>query len=335
MYLVEGNSVIAGQQCLVQVRLSESIVAGPGDRFILRTLSPPQTVGGGMIVEAIPEKLKRNRPEILEDAQARAKAVLNQKDFVEYCIKTAEAFAVSETELSRRAKIRPARIKEILAKLVSERKVQDVDSKLYIHSKTIVNVEQQLLKIVGEFHNSRPESPGMSVEQLYEASQLRKDVFDGLIRLVISQGKLIETKHRVALPEHRETFSEDERRLLASVESLFRSKPFSPPQCQELIEATSALQEQVEKILKILIEQERLVRVENDLLFHIDAIEKARQVLVDFIEKEGKLESVKFKYLLETTRKFAIPLLDYFDRIGVTRRIGNTRYLKTPNKLGG
>ena len=64
------------------------------------------------------------------------------------------------------------------------------------------------------------------------------------------------------------------------------------------------------------------------LLFHSDAVEQARQILISFINKEGKLESVKFKYLLDTTRKYAIPLLDYFDRIGVTRRVGYTRYLK-------
>ena len=77
--------------------------------------------------------------------------------------------------------------------------------------------------------------------------------------------------------------------------------------------------------------QEHLVRVENDLLFHSEAVEKARGLLISFIKKEGKLESVKFKYLLNTSRKFAIPLLDYFDRIGLTRRAGYTRYLKNPN----
>ena len=86
----------------------------------------------------------------------------------------------------------------------------------------------------------------------------------------------------------------------------------------------------MQKILQILIEQEHLVRVENDLLFHSDAVEKARELLISFIKKEGQLESVKFKYLLDTSRKFAIPLLDYFDRIGLTRRAGYTRYLKNP-----
>ncbi|HEX42846.1 MAG TPA: hypothetical protein ENN81_12420 [Phycisphaerales bacterium] len=70
-----------------------------------------------------------------------------------------------------------------------------------------------------------------------------------------------------------------------------------------------------------------MVRVEK-LFFHAEAIEKARAILIDHIKKEGRLESVKMKYLLNTTRKYAIPLLDHFDRIGVLRRVGNTRYLK-------
>ncbi len=330
IYLLQGNSVAAGQECLVQVKLSKPVVAGPGDRFILRGLSPAQTIGGGMIIEPLPKKLKRNRPETLQDAQDRAKAVLVEKDFAEYCIKTAEDFTTGETELSIRTKILPERLKEILAELVRETKVVDLGSKLYIHSDTADNVQQRLLDIVSDFHRNKPESPGLSIEQFYNASQLKRNVFGGLVRLLISQGKLVERKHRLALPEHSETFSEDEQKLLENVESLFRDRPFNPPKCEEVVEHTAATPEKVQKILRILIEQERLIEVENNLLFHAEAIDRAKEILISFISKEGKLESVKFKYLLDTTRKFAIPLLDYFDRIGVTRRVGYTRYLKTP-----
>ena len=330
IYLLQGNSAAAGQECLVQVKLSEPVAAGPCDRFILRSLSPVQTIGGGMIIEPLPKKQKRNRPEILQDAQDRAKAVLVEKDFAEYCIKTAELFATGETELSIRTKILPEHLKGILAELVRETKVVDLGSKLYIHSDTADSVQQRLLDIVGDFHRSKPESPGLSIEQFYGASQVEKNVFDGLVSLLTSQGKLAERKHRLALPEHTETFSEDEQKLLENVESLFRDRPFNPPGCEEVIEHTAATPEKVQKILRILIEQERLVEVENSLLFHAEAIERAKEILISFISKEGKLESVKFKYLLDATRKFAIPLLDYFDRIDVTRRVGYTRYLKTP-----
>jgi len=328
VFLLQVGNASAGDECLVQVRLNEPVVAAPGDRFILRTLSPVQTIGGGMIVESLPKKLKRNHPQAIQDAQDRARAVLVEKDFSEYCIKTAEAFAVTETELSTRTKILSEPLKAILAELIQQTKVIDLGSKLYIHTDTADNVQQRLLNIVNDFHSSKPESPGLTIEQFYEASQLKKDVFDGILRLLISQGKLIERKHRLALPEHRETFSEDEQKLLQIIESLFRNRPFNPPKSEEIIEHTAAAPEKVQGILQILIEQERLIRVEYDLFFHREAVEQARQILISFINKEGQMESVKFKYLLDTTRKFAIPLLDYFDRIGVTRRVGYTRYLK-------
>jgi len=328
IYLLEGNSVTGGEDCLIQVGLSEPVVAGPADRFIVRTLSPVQTVGGGIIIEAIPNKLRRNLPDTLRDAKERAKAVPVEKDFVEYGIKTAQGFAAGETELSLRTKLLPGPLKEILAELVREGKVIEISPRLFIHNNSVDYIEKRLIDIVGEFHHSRPESPGIAIEQFYEASKLRKDVFDGLIKLLVSHDKLVERKHRLAIPSHRETFSEDEQKLLENVESLFSGRRFNPPQRQDVIEHARASVEQVEKILRILIEQGHLVQVEKDLFFHSDAIEQARQTLIAFIKKEGKLESVKFKYLLDTSRKFAIPLLDYFDRIGVTRRVGNTRYLK-------
>ena len=330
MFLLEGNSVAAGQECLIQVKLKEPIVAGPRDRFIIRTLSPVQTIGGGIIIEALPEKLRRNIPEVLADAKQRAEAVTSDKDFVKCSIKTAQDFVATEAELSLRTKLLPEPLKKVLTELINEKKVIEIGANLYIHSDSIDYIQKRLLDIVNGFHRNNPESPGISIEQFYQVSGFRKDVFDGVVKLLISQDKLVENKQRLALPAHREMFSEEERRLLEKVESLFSARPFNPPQSQEIVEHTAATAELIDKILRILIEQGRLVRVEQDLFFHSDAIEKARQILTSFINKEGKLESVKFKYLLNTSRKFAIPLLDYFDRIGVTRPVGHTRYLKNP-----
>ena len=331
VFLLEGSNVAASRECIVQVRMNrpQRIVAAPRDRFILRSLSPVHTIGGGMIIEALAKKLKRKDEGVLQDAQNRAKAVVSERDFVEYCIKTAEDFAAGESGLWVRTKILPGPLKEILAGLIDNGEVLNLSPKLFIHRDTCRDVQQKLLDIVGDFHRSKPESPGLSSEQLLEASRLKKDVFDGLVKMLVSQGKLVERKHCLALPEHQETFSDDEQKMLRSLESLFKIRPFNPPSLDEVARDIEGKQENIQKALKILIEQELLVRVDRDLLFHREAVERARQLLTEYIRKEGGLESVKFKYLLDTTRKFAIPLLDYFDRIGLTRRSGYTRYLKT------
>ena len=68
------------------------------------------------------------------------------------------------------------------------------------------------------------------------------------------------------------------------------------------------------------------------MCFHREAVARAHTLLVEHLRREGRLESVQFKYLLDTTRKYALPLLDYFDRLGVTRRQGNTRHLGPAGK---
>jgi selenocysteine-specific elongation factor len=331
VFLLEGSGITAGQESLVQVRLNrpQQIVAAPRDRFILRSLSPVQTIGGGMIIEALEKKQKRNDERVLQELKDRAQAVLYERDFIEYCIKTADDFATGKEEVSVRAKILPIPLREILAGLVVEGKVFNLSPKLFIHRDTCRDVQQRLLDIVGNHHRTRPESTGISSEQLLEASRLKKDVLYGLVNMLISQGKLVERKHRLALPEHQETFSDDEQKMLHSIESLFKTRLFNPPKYEEVVENTKAEPDRIQKLIKILIEQEQLIRVDKDLLFHREAVEKARERLIKYITEQGGLESVKFKYLLDTTRKFAIPLLDYFDRIGVTRRVGYTRHLKT------
>ncbi|MBN2181714.1 MAG: selenocysteine-specific translation elongation factor [Sedimentisphaerales bacterium] len=330
-FLLKGNNISAREESIVQIRLNEPVVAGPGDRFILRSLSPVNTIGGGMIIEEIPHKLKRNNPDVLQDAQNLAKAILTGTSFVEYAIKTAPAFAAGRNELAAKTKMLPKVLNEFLEELTGGNKITDLGSGLFIHRDTLGRIRQKLLDIVADFHRKKPESPGLTVEQLYEESGFKKDVSDGLLKMLLAGKKLIEKKNRIALPEHRESFSDDEQKLIHTIESLFIDRLFNPPSLQEMGEVSRTSQANVQKIIKILIEQQRLVRVDKDLFFHSDAVERAREILVTYIQQQGGLESVKFKYLLDTSRKFAIPLLDYFDRIGLTRRSGYTRYLRNPS----
>jgi len=132
----------------------------------------------------------------------------------------------------------------------------------------------------------------------------------------------------VALAGHRVMISDEDAELFEKVEAAFRDAPFAPPGVEEVIARTGFEAERVKKAVGSLLERGLLVRVGEGLFFHREGVEDAARLLVAHIESHGKLESVKFKYLLETTRKYAIPLLDYFDSVKVTVRIGNTRYLK-------
>ena len=330
VYPMKGDRLRPGDECFVQIRAKAPVVAAPGDRYILRTLSPVQTVGGGVVVEAISRRLKRNRPEVHDALRDRAKAIPDEVQFVEYCLRTARSLALSQAEIASNAKVLRSRVEQIVEDLTRSKKIILLASNLYIHTDSAAEASRRILDIVATFHRRSPESPGIGLEQLRGAAAMDRVVLRGLIGPLKDAGKLVEQNGRLATAKHRVVFSEEDAGDLEAIEALFREHEFSPPDVKEIAHKTGVKPKTVERLLGILRENQRLVAIGEGLLFHREALDHAKQIMIEFITKEGKLESVRFKYLLNTTRKFAIPLLDHLDRLGIFRRVGNTRYLKTP-----
>jgi len=333
-YLMEGDRAARGTECLVQVRLERPIVAGPTDRFILRTQSPPVTIGGGMVIEAVPGRLKRNRPEILADLEQRRHAVQDETAFVAYCLNHSATVAVADNDVARRTKVLPKRLQEIVKDLVARGLAVALGGGLVAHSERIAEAEKSLLAALEAFHKGSPESPGIDPASLVAAAAVEKEIAAALLSRLKAAGKIVEKSGRLALAAHRQTVGDEDRAAMEKVERLFRARPFSPPSPEEVAAEARLPAARVAKVLRMLTEGRRLVQVAPGMFFHQEAVDRARQLLTDFIRKEGQLESVKFKYLLDTTRKYAIPLLDYFDNIGVTRPSGHTRFLRPPRSQG-
>ena len=330
IYPLSGDRLHAGERCLVQIRTQRPVVAGPGDYFIARTPSPVRTIGGGTILEPLAQRVRRNRPEILDEVRDAATVVRDAAGWVEHCLKTADALAAVPADLAVRAKVLRRRVEEILACLVQQRKVVAIGPASYIHIDTAAMAKTRILAALRAFHVQSPDTPGAAAEALRQATGLEKAVADALIAQLKCEGRVVETGGRLAAAEHRARFRGEDAGQLEAIEARFRQQAMNPPTGEELAAATRLAKPAIDRLLKLLCEHGRLVRVADDLLFHREAIQRARELLVAHLRKEGQLESVKFKYLLDTSRKFAIPLLDYFDRSGVTRRVGYTRYLKTP-----
>jgi selenocysteine-specific elongation factor len=283
-----------------------------------------------MVIEALTHKLKRKHPNLHESIQQRAEAATDERRFVEYCLRTAPLLAARPADVALRAKVPGSRVEEMFDELARQEKIFVLSPGKYIHRETAAEAGQRILETVRQFHEQSPESPGVTLDELRESTRIDKTALDGLVSRMTAEGRLVENNRRLAAPEHRAMFQAEDAQYAEVVESLFRRQAFKPPGADKLADETGATAEIISKILKILIEHDRLVQVAEGLLFHREAVDRGREILVEFFQKEERLESVKFKYLLDTTRKYALPLLDYFDRVGVTRRMGNTRYLKTP-----
>jgi selenocysteine-specific elongation factor len=327
VYLIESDQVMEGQTCLAQVRTAEPIVAGPRDRFIIRSLSPAHTIGGGTIVEGVERRLRRTHPDVVEDLRRRAEAATDSAAFAEYCLRAAGPAGVTSERLAFRAKLPRSEAEQILQGLEEEGKAL-AEGATFLHADALHEAAASVADAVETYHREHPKSPGITRDALRESTGLRAPAFDRALSELTGESRLRMAGDRFALPEHKVGLTDEERAALAAVERVFRDAPFSPPGPADVAAGSGLPADRARWAFSNLIENGRLVQVEDGLVFHAEAVEEARRRLEDFLRREGRLESVKFKYLLDTSRKFAIPLLDYFDRIGVTSRVGHTRYLR-------
>jgi selenocysteine-specific elongation factor len=330
IYLLEGDTTVPMQQTFVQFRTDAPLVAAPTDRYIIRSLTPVRTIGGGMVIETADHKTKRTQKNLLETLQRRARAVQDTESFVNECLLQTSNGAVSIKDIAVSVKHHPSEITEILRKLTADAGVLELPGGLWMHINVYEQMSEKLIDCVEQFHRTQPQSPGIEKEQLLGQSGLTKEIFDGVLGCLLAQNKLVIRKDRIARPSHTEQFDPAQKVLLEKVEAVFQKNLFSPPKIEDVADEIKQGIQDVRKTVQLLVEQKKLVRVEEDMYFSTEAVETAKQRIIDHIngEGQGRLESVRFKYLIDTTRKYALPLLDYMDRIGVTRRVGNTRYLK-------
>jgi selenocysteine-specific elongation factor len=137
----------------------------------------------------------------------------------------------------------------------------------------------------------------------------------------------VEGKH-LRLASHRVDLSEQDQAALGTIEAIFRDGVFSTPTPAEALEQAGAAGERGQRLFRLLRDQGRLVEIGPDLVLHADHVAMARDRIVATCEAQGHLESAKFRDLVGTTRKYAIPLLEHFDRTGLTVRVDNKRTLR-------
>jgi selenocysteine-specific elongation factor len=328
VYTLEGDRCRGGERALVQVQLGQPIVAAPMDRFILRSLSPVHTIGGGIIIEALERKLRRSRPAIVEDARRRARAVRDDADFAEYAIRTAPEHEITIKAVAQRIKKTVPCTERIVQALAGSEQIMILDQGVTIHIEVFNRLAQQLLTRISRYHQEDPASPGMEIELCQQESKLSKQVFRKLLHELEAREKIRSAEGRVCLASHNVRFDAAGEKRLQQVESLFLQRMFGPPDKTEVMQSCGLSAKEAGDTLRLLTEHGRLVRVAGDMYFHADALEKAKQLVVEHIKKEKRMESVQFKYLIDATRKYALPLLDYLDRTGITKRSpDNTRFL--------
>ncbi|MEJ2636411.1 MAG: SelB C-terminal domain-containing protein [Calditrichia bacterium] len=201
---------------------------------------------------------------------------------------------------------------------------QDV---LYYSRRQAEKVLESFRQILHKFHEKNPGRSGLPVSELQ--SQTGQFIPEDLIRLAVKLGldkrELRKEGDLLADAKFKTKLTDKKLKLLEQLEAIYREAQLSPPVEKELLDRFPINEKDLRELLRILREQGRIVLAEEKLFFHSDAIAEAEQIIREFFEKNGGMEVPEFKELTGTTRKYAIPLLNYFDNLGITSREENMR----------
>jgi selenocysteine-specific elongation factor len=311
------EAIRPGARSRLRLVFTEPLLLLPGDRFIIRRFSPVETIGGGVVIDiAAPRRLRRAelaaRLDKLESASPADRIALLVGE---------SARGMTISELVSRTGLLPDEIRSI-AKIGPFYFVEAQEwlaSRAWAEQK-LVSMQQTL----SEFHRKNPLQPGMPKEQLRSGELAGMPSF--LLDALLAGTKIITVEGEfVRLASHRVAFKQEEQQALDRIEKLFQQAGLTVPPTAEVLAKSGIQSDRARALLQILLRDRKLVRVSADLVFHHTTLEKLRRMLPT---RKGQRFSVSdFKDWTGLSRKYAIPLLEFFDREHITHREGEFRVI--------
>jgi selenocysteine-specific elongation factor len=316
------KNVAPGESAFAQLRLSESALLLPGDRFIQRQFSPVVTSGGGVVIENTPPKkvkdgaayaqLLKTFGEELRDGRLRTRVVARGVEGLSIADAVARTGWPAEKVVSGASQ--SPEITRIGGILIS-RQVLDL-------------VRKDLISTLDAFHKHNSLVAGVSKEELRgHFSEVAPDVFAGVFDEAVRAGKIELAGELVRLAGRGVVMKDEEAESKKIIEAAFATAGLKVPALKDVLTGLKVDKVRAQKIVTLLLRDKILVKVSDELVFHHDALSALRKRMAAEKLNSPRLDVARFKDLTGVTRKYAIPLLEYLDREHVTRRVGDERVI--------
>jgi selenocysteine-specific elongation factor len=338
--LLGQSELAAGASCFAQLRLEAPALALPGDHFIVRGYSPVITIGGGVIIDALPRKHR-----LREAAQAASRleelSAADDLERIALLVEMAGERGMSRGEIAARSGSPDEVIKLATEAITKARRAvtaaPNPQSSLtpLIARQAFEDLAKRVRSLLKEFHRKSPLESGMGREEIREKifAHLPPDIFRAVIANLVERNEVAAEKDLLRLATHRVALSAEEQAAKDHLAALFAEAGLQPMTLEEAIAQTVSQVDRrfgidaarARSFAQMLINSGELVRV-ADQIFHRSALEGLRETLRKFkAERGAKLDVGAFKDLTGVSRKYAIPLLEYLDLQRVTRRAGDAR----------
>ncbi|NNF98131.1 MAG: selenocysteine-specific translation elongation factor [Desulfobacteraceae bacterium] len=330
LILLDRDELAAGDASVVQVRLEAPVALIKDDRFVIRSYSPVRTIGGGQVLDPIPPKHKRFHQDISDGLMGLIDAAAEQ--VIPYHLNASRYLGVSFNELLLMTNLPEKQLNQLLQGMLSKKEaiLVDKDARIYIHGDNFNGLINQLVAYVAAYHERHPLKSGISKEELKSKfSRNRSDkVFTLALNQILKTKEMIQEDETIRLSGHKVALAVDQEELRNKILSIYQDHKLMPPYFKDVIKNLGMAVDQAKGILQLLLEKSLLVKIKDDLYYHPESLNGLKDRLLAFLDENGEISTPQFKDMTGASRKYVIPLLEYFDAVNLTIRIGDIRKLR-------
>ena len=326
--LLEKEELKPGERGYAQILLDHPSVVLSGDRFILRSYSPVRTIGGGIILNPFAKKRKRMSPDSISELELLKNGSIDDK-----IITLVNAAGISGINLAQIAlSLNRSRedTKDIINQLIIQEKIvpYDPENEIYVHFQFVNQLKERILEELKRYHSEYPLRKGMPKEELRAKTKGYKNdrMFDYLLNKLIQEETLIQENNLIRLKGHGVKLDPQTQKIKKDIETIYIESGLQPPYFREL--SGKYPSSNTTEILNLLLEEGTLIKVKEDLYFHRIPLTQLKERLIAYLKNNGEIATSQFKDMTGASRKYAIPLIEYFDKERITVRVGDKRILR-------
>jgi len=312
-------------------------IAEIGHRFIIRSFSPTITIGGGTILDPHPPKLKYLPEDELEKITQLEKAdpvVIIEQSLLK------NAFDLKTVSmLAKEFSLDPQIVENALDILIEQNRIKLIKDKpetAVIHNSNYDKAQESVLDFLQKYHKDNPLLWGVKKSELKERifGDININLFDAILDPLLENKKIQLNIERIKLKNHEINLNAKQTTLREQIEKVYLDHDFVTPGWDEIIDLIEGNPKEITDVVTGLIEMGILIEVkyyEKPAIYHKECINRAEKILVDYLKVHNEIRLGEYREMINSTRKFATPIMVYFDRIGVTERHGEIRILAKQN----
>ena len=321
--LLDRDSVGAGESCYAQLRLEEEIAVKTGDRFVLRFYSPVETIGGGVILDSNPFKHKRNDAAVLESLKLKEGG--SDREKISAALRDYSARFETLDFLQIQTGIPKEQFDQQINKLIKDKVAFRVSDNVVIHTDYLNRLKDSAVKLLESYHKENPLREGMKKDEFRNKLIKYEDisVVDKITDSLVNRKVLKYVNNCVALAN----FEVQQDNNQQEIENAFLQGGFSP-ESPDQIAARFPKVKNFKQVLESLVNTGKLVRVEEKILLHADYYNKALTLAKEHVDQNGQITLAEMRDLMGASRKFAVAVLEYWDKRGITKKVGDARTFK-------